>query len=121
MHLLHYQKAIDSFSKANSGFDQLYRSGGFAFSHYNIALCHQKLDQLPQAIQHFQKSVIALESAQGLNALGQAHCTLHKKNHESKDLIAAEKYYAQAIKQYPDYMVAVFNLGVLKLEQEKYQ
>lgn len=73
MHHVQFQKAIKEFEKANMEFHNLYKSNGFSFSNYNIGLCFEKLGKIQEAIKHYEKSIINLNSAEALNALGHAH------------------------------------------------
>ena len=51
----------------------MYKSNGFSFSNYNIGLCYEKLGKIDQAIKYYEKSIINLNAAETLNALGHAY------------------------------------------------
>lgn len=70
-------------------------------------------------MKYYQKSIINLESPEALNALGHAHYSLYEIKRENKDLEVAEKYYKRAMEKNPAYTVAIFNLGVLRLETNR--
>ena len=80
-----------------------------------MGICYQKTNQVSKAIQQYQKSIIGVESAEGLNALGQAYFSQYEDKKDKKDLVAAEKYYKKAMEVDENYVVTFFNMGALLL------
>jgi len=54
-----------------------------------------------------------------LNALGHASYSLYQQSEDVKYLEKAEMYYNKALKKNEKYTVLIFNLGILKLAQNK--
>jgi tetratricopeptide (TPR) repeat protein len=75
----------------------MYKSNGFSFSNYNIGLCYEKLGKIDQAIKYYEKSIINLNSAEALNALGHAHYSQFEKSQNKKELEEAETYYKKSL------------------------
>jgi tetratricopeptide (TPR) repeat protein len=86
MHHVQFQKAIKEFERANIEFHNLYKSNGFSFSNYNIGLCYEKLGKVEEAVKYYEKSVINLNSAEALNALGHAQYSLFEEKKDKKRL-----------------------------------
>lgn len=77
------------------------------------------MGKIEEAIKAYEKSYLSVHSVEALNALGHASYSLFQSNNDPKYLEVAEKYYKKALQKDEDYTVLIFNIGMLKLAQNK--